>query len=279
MGLYVSEGSASAVHTLVTRLDWDQSTLTHEPQSLGQAAHMWTRTSLRPSDVDVAELYDGFTINCLSWIEALGFCGIGEAKDFLAGGTNIARDFKYIDSHTITCRTPKANAGVVDVRVERNTDFDILPGGFSYFDPRSVSGGLSGGPMVGTLNVTVLSGDQNDYTAPVAGANVIIGTDPTTPFQGVTDYRGQITFSDDTLVKAELVTVFKDFWQSASVTNVNAENLTVFLSRTGGGEPSSGQMMWPSSGSLTRTLRPSGATSTASSPCSAIGSSAPVSIC
>ncbi|HUL99410.1 MAG TPA: OB-fold domain-containing protein [Mycobacterium sp.] len=77
---------------IIERLDWDQSTLTHEPQSLGQAAHMWTRTSLRPQDVDVAELYDGFTINCLSWIEALGFCGIGEAKDFLDGGRNIARD-------------------------------------------------------------------------------------------------------------------------------------------------------------------------------------------
>ncbi|MEO3787487.1 OB-fold domain-containing protein [Actinocorallia sp. B10E7] len=77
---------------IIERLEWDQSTLTHEPQVLGQAAHMWTRTSLRPSDVDVAELYDGFTINCLSWIEALGFCGIGEAKDFLDGGKNIARD-------------------------------------------------------------------------------------------------------------------------------------------------------------------------------------------
>lgn len=77
---------------IIERLDWDQSTLTHEPQVLGQAAHMWTRTSLRPDDVDVAELYDGFSFNCLSWIEALGFCGIGESKDFLDGGKNIARD-------------------------------------------------------------------------------------------------------------------------------------------------------------------------------------------
>ncbi|WP_436791819.1 thiolase C-terminal domain-containing protein [Yinghuangia sp. YIM S10712] len=76
----------------IERLEWDQSTLTHEPQVLGPAAHLWSRTSLRPSDVDVAELYDGFTINCLSWIEALGFCGIGEGKDFLDGGKNIARE-------------------------------------------------------------------------------------------------------------------------------------------------------------------------------------------
>ncbi|OFJ52995.1 thiolase C-terminal domain-containing protein [Mycolicibacterium grossiae] len=77
---------------IVERTDWDQTTLTHEPQVLGQAAHLWTRTSLRPHDVDVAELYDGFTFNCLSWLEALGFCGIGESKDFLDGGAAIARD-------------------------------------------------------------------------------------------------------------------------------------------------------------------------------------------
>jgi acetyl-CoA acetyltransferase/uncharacterized OB-fold protein len=77
---------------IIERLEWDQSTSTHEPQVLGPAAHLWSRTDLRPADVDLAELYDGFSFNCLSWIEALGFCGIGEAKDFLDGGKNIARD-------------------------------------------------------------------------------------------------------------------------------------------------------------------------------------------
>ena len=33
---------------IIERTDWDQTTLTHEPQVLGQSAHMWTRTSLRP---------------------------------------------------------------------------------------------------------------------------------------------------------------------------------------------------------------------------------------
>jgi acetyl-CoA acetyltransferase/uncharacterized OB-fold protein len=80
-----------AVGTQVTeRWAWDQSTMTHEPQTLGPAAHLWSRTSLRPDDVQVAELYDGFTFNCLSWLEGLGFCGIGEAKDFLDGGANVA---------------------------------------------------------------------------------------------------------------------------------------------------------------------------------------------
>jgi acetyl-CoA acetyltransferase/uncharacterized OB-fold protein len=77
---------------IAERIEWDQGVLSHEPHVLGPSAHLWSRTTLRPADVDVAELYDGFTFNCLSWIEALGFCGIGEAKDFLEGGKRIALD-------------------------------------------------------------------------------------------------------------------------------------------------------------------------------------------
>jgi acetyl-CoA acetyltransferase/uncharacterized OB-fold protein len=79
---------------IVDRISWDQDTLTHEPQVFGPAAHLWTRTSLCPEDVDVAELYDGFTFNAVSWLEALGFCGLGEAADFMDGGTTIALDGK-----------------------------------------------------------------------------------------------------------------------------------------------------------------------------------------
>jgi acetyl-CoA acetyltransferase/uncharacterized OB-fold protein len=82
-----------AVGTQITeRISWDQDTVTHEPQVLGQSAHLWSRTSLRPSDVDLALVYDGFTFNAVTWLEALGFCGIGEAKDWLDGGRRIALD-------------------------------------------------------------------------------------------------------------------------------------------------------------------------------------------
>ncbi len=82
-----------AVGTAITeRISWDQGSLDHEPLVQGPAAHLWTRTDLKPSDIDMAQLYDGFSFNCLSWLEALGFCGWGEARDFLDGGTNIALD-------------------------------------------------------------------------------------------------------------------------------------------------------------------------------------------
>ncbi len=58
-------------------------------------------------------------------------------------------------------------------------------------------------------------------------------------WKGLTDARGQITFSDPSLVKAQIVTVYKANYETATVTAVNAENLTVFIARTGGGDPSS----------------------------------------
>jgi acetyl-CoA acetyltransferase len=50
------------------------------------AQRMWAKTDLRPADVDVAGLYDGFTFIPLQWLEALGFCGEGESGPFVAEG-------------------------------------------------------------------------------------------------------------------------------------------------------------------------------------------------
>jgi acetyl-CoA acetyltransferase len=54
------------------------------------AAQMWHRTDLRPGNVDVAGLYDGFSILTMLWLEALGFCGPGESGPFVEGGDRIA---------------------------------------------------------------------------------------------------------------------------------------------------------------------------------------------
>ncbi|TVT55229.1 lipid-transfer protein [Amycolatopsis rhizosphaerae] len=47
---------------------------------------LWSQSGLGPADVDVAVLYDHFTPYVLMQLEELGFCGRGEAKDFIAGG-------------------------------------------------------------------------------------------------------------------------------------------------------------------------------------------------
>lgn len=50
------------------------------------ARTLWSRTDLKPDDIDCVQLYDGFTIIVFQWLEALGFCGTGEAGPFIAEG-------------------------------------------------------------------------------------------------------------------------------------------------------------------------------------------------
>ncbi|MBX6388890.1 MAG: thiolase family protein [Frankia sp.] len=59
------------------------------------AAEVWSRTDLRPSDVDFAELYDGFTFMTLAWLEAFGFCGTGESGPFVADPGRIALEGSF----------------------------------------------------------------------------------------------------------------------------------------------------------------------------------------
>lgn len=53
---------------------------------------MWARTDLKPRDVDVGQIYDGFSILTLHWLEALGLCDRGQAGAFVEGGQRIALD-------------------------------------------------------------------------------------------------------------------------------------------------------------------------------------------
>jgi acetyl-CoA acetyltransferase len=72
------------------RPSWDQFDDLTTMACRDAGAMLWTRTDLRPADVDVAELYDGFSFITLAWLEALGFCGKGESGPFVAGGGRIA---------------------------------------------------------------------------------------------------------------------------------------------------------------------------------------------
>ncbi|MBB3043647.1 thiolase [Nocardioides sp. LMS-CY] len=51
--------------------------------AVASGAAAFGRAGLTPADVDVAQLYDSFTITVLLSLEALGFCGPGEAGSFL----------------------------------------------------------------------------------------------------------------------------------------------------------------------------------------------------
>jgi acetyl-CoA acetyltransferase len=74
------------------RPSWDQFDDMTTMAARDAGASMWERTELTPRDVDTAQLYDGFSILAITWLEALGFCGRGESGPFVEGGANIARD-------------------------------------------------------------------------------------------------------------------------------------------------------------------------------------------
>jgi acetyl-CoA acetyltransferase len=54
--------------------------------SADSAKRAFAMAGVTPDDIDVAQIYDAFTINVLVGLENLGFCGFGEGKDFIANG-------------------------------------------------------------------------------------------------------------------------------------------------------------------------------------------------
>lgn len=74
------------------RPSWDQFDDVTTMGARDAGAHLWERTDLTTADVDVAELYDGFSFLTMTWLEALGFCGKGESGPFVEGGQRIALD-------------------------------------------------------------------------------------------------------------------------------------------------------------------------------------------
>ena len=58
----------------------------HQKLAVGDAYKM---AGVGPKDIDVAQLYDNFTISVLLWLEHAGFCAPGEAGPFVEGGKRI----------------------------------------------------------------------------------------------------------------------------------------------------------------------------------------------
>ena len=79
-----AQGAAYDQHTMVSyyRKDGDRAL----PEMGNVARQLWSDTGLSPEDIDTAVLYDHFTPFVLAQLEEFGFCGRGEAKDFIKNG-------------------------------------------------------------------------------------------------------------------------------------------------------------------------------------------------
>ncbi|TMK55235.1 MAG: thiolase family protein [Actinobacteria bacterium] len=55
------------------------------------ARRLWEHSGLSRRDIDVPQLYDGFSPFIYFWLESLGYCGLGEAHRFVQDGAISAR--------------------------------------------------------------------------------------------------------------------------------------------------------------------------------------------
>jgi hypothetical protein len=166
-----------------------------------------------------------------------------------------AHDVQSISDIEIRARTPRApGPGSVDVVVTAPRGGAIgLGRAYTYFDPGQVRGGTWGGPIRGALNVTVLDSSSG---LGVEGAFVIVGDDPSSPLQGFTDDRGQITFSTPGLRGPVQLSATKPQYTGYSVVEFDAQNVSVWLYRAvpavpGGGAPGEGTIYVPLEGRVT----------------------------
>ena len=73
-------------HTMENLRERDWWYLPHQKRCIADAYAM---AGVGPQDIDVAQLYDNFTVAVLFWLEHAGFCALGEAGPYVEGGNRI----------------------------------------------------------------------------------------------------------------------------------------------------------------------------------------------
>jgi hypothetical protein len=174
-----------------------------------------------------------------TFIDILGI-GFEDGAQVMVGGFP-ATHVTFIDPTHVTARTPPGEIGTVDVEVISSVGTAKLSNGYTFYDPVSLYGGTWGEPVEISVNVTVLNGSAG---GPVPDAFVILGSDPTTAFQGFTNPNGQITFSGPDLAGPQTISVSKAGFENNSVVAFDAENVTIYLTPSAMGM-GSGPMITP----------------------------------
>lgn len=197
----------------------------------------------RPDGATV-RLEDGYTYNALALEPTRGSVSggtrvtiTGMATDFVEGdeflfGRRPCTDVEVVSASTYRCKTPASARGVQDVTyvpsAERDTPLEsiVLEEAFEFYDASDPTfGGLAGGPLEGTLNVSVV--DVVSGLA-VSDAFVFVG-DQAGEHQGLTNILGQITFSGDDLFGRQAVHAAKSCYETTSWVAFDAQNVSIFL--------------------------------------------------
>ncbi|MFP5516705.1 MAG: thiolase C-terminal domain-containing protein, partial [Alphaproteobacteria bacterium] len=105
---------------------------------------------LTPADVDTAQLYDGFSILTLMWLEGLGFCPRGEGGRFIENGTCIGLDGD-LPLNTNGGQLSGGRTHGLGYVHEACAQLWGRAGGRQLADPRVAVAAAGGGPLGGSL--------------------------------------------------------------------------------------------------------------------------------
>jgi hypothetical protein len=160
------------------------------------------------------------------------------------------RETRIVSDNLIVTRSPLTDTGVLDVTVAlatitvppdggaptltlSETEQATAPRVFTAFDPMSILGGTRGGPIDGALYVTVLDAVTG---FPIPNALAFTGTNGVPTAADITHFPfGQATLSGPDIVGAQTVTVAADGYETSSLIDVNAAEVTLYLLPIAGG--------------------------------------------
>lgn len=218
-----------------------------------------------PADIEITRgdttvvLRDGFIYNALAVAPEKGSTAGGSLVELTAGGVRFADDtevefdgvacteLRMDTPQRVICKTPAHGQGTVDV-VARSASGATPPliaqASYEFVETiDSAGGGLSGGAIQGTLNVTVVADGPVNNVIP--GALVIVGNDPKTALKGKTDDRGSVTFANVDLKGPVTVHAAAHCFLRTSIVDFDAKDATLFLmplfDPSCAGEPDVGQ--------------------------------------
>jgi hypothetical protein len=193
---------------------------------------------LRP-DGESAVYHDGFTYDVFAVDPPSGSTAggtfvrvVGAQTDFSATAEVLIdgvplEDARWVSPTLITGWTPAHAPGLKTVTVEDGDETLSVADAYEYYDSADpINGGLGGGPIDGSVNITVL----DLYTdEPVPDAYVLMGAHASSPHQAVTDAAGRVTFSEPGLTGPQMLTVAAQDYERLSIVAFDARDVTVFL--------------------------------------------------
>jgi len=173
--------------------------------------------------------------NTWATISGQGFSRDGDLMVLF--GNMEATEAVVVNDAIITVRTPIHAPGIVDVTVTIGSSSSAAERAFTYFDPTFLVGGTRGGAIDGAVYVTAL----NALTGmPIEGLVGFLGTEGEGEYTGVTNILGQVTLSGPGVVGPQTVSIAGDGWEYASLIDINASEITLYLQPLTGGPPAGG---------------------------------------